>query len=340
MNGLERMLTVLDLGEPDRVPIWELIINEPVIRALAGPMSGEEFASREGLDGFTVFEDMKTFDEIVGLSHRDEWGITWKIEPSGLAYPGGGPIKCPEDLEDYVPPDPDDDHRLVSLERAVKRYGGEMAIVFISHEAFEFSHYLRGMRNLLIDYYRNPSLAKSLARIVTDYKKRMIASAIDLGADIIVTGDDYCNRTGPIMSLDQFKEFVLPYLKETITVAHRRGVPYIKHTDGNIWPIFDLMVDSGIDAIDPLEPVAGMDILRVKEKYGDRLCLMGNIDCGDLLSRGTPIQVRKSVKETIAAAAPGGGYVLASSNSIHPAVKPENYRAMVSAGRAYGSYPL
>jgi uroporphyrinogen decarboxylase len=340
MNGRERMLTAMDLGEPDRVPIWELIINDPVIHAIAGHMSREEFAAREGLDGMTIFEDTKIVEWIDRTTYRDEWGIRWRIEPSGLSYPGGGPIASEDDLDDYSPPDPDDDHRLVTLEKAVKEHGESMAIVFISHEAFEFSHYLHGMKNLLIAYYRNPHLVTRLADIVMNYKIRLIERACDLGADIIVTGDDYCNRTGPIMSLEHFERFVLPYLKMTVDTSHRKGVPHIKHTDGNIWPIFDQMIGAGIDAIDPLEPIAGMDIGEVKERYGDRLCLMGNIDCGDLLSRGTPEEVTVAVRNTIARAAKGGGYVLASSNSIHPAVKPENYVTMVMAGRQYGSYPI
>ena len=201
----------------------------------------------------------------------------------------------------------------------------------------------RGRRVLLrgkIDRVDVADLSDELLGMVIDYKTRLIERACDLGADIIVTGDDYCNRTGPMMSVAHFERFVLPYLKATVDVSHRKGVPHIKHTDGNIWPIFDLMVGAGIDAIDPLEPVAGMDIGEVKERYGDRLCLMGNIDCGDLLSRGTPEQVASAVKTTIARAAKGGGYVLASSNSIHPAVKPENYATMVMAGRHYGLYPL
>jgi uroporphyrinogen decarboxylase len=331
------MLTALDLGEPDRVPIWELIINQPVIKALAGDISMTEFAQREGLDGFTIFEDSRT-EWVDANTYRDEWGINWKVEPSGLAYPGGGPIHTEDDLAEYSPPNPDADHRLLSLEKAVREHGGRMGIVFISHEAFEFSHYLRGMKNLLIDYYRNPRLATRLARMVTDYKERIIERAIEIGADIIVTGDDYCNRTGPIMSVRHFEEFVLPYLRETIRVAHSRGIPYIKHTDGNIWPILEQMVGAGIDAIDPLEPVAGMDIGQVKHLYGDRLCLIGNIDCGQLLSTATRKEVAASVRETISLAAPGGGYILASSNSIHPAVRPDNYQAMVSSGRKYGRY--
>jgi uroporphyrinogen decarboxylase len=196
------------------------------------------------------------------------------------------------------------------------------------------------MKNLLIDYYRNPGLADRLAKMVMGYKRRMIERAIDMGADVILTGDDYCNRTGPIMSVKHFGRFVLPYLSEAAKISRKRDIPFVKHTDGNIWPIFDQMVKAGINAIDPLEPIAGMDIGKVKEIYGDRICLMGNIDCGKLLSSGPRQDVVDSVRETIRVAAPGGGYVLASSNSIHPAVRPENYLAMVKAGRRYGRYPL
>ena len=101
-----------------------------------------------------------------------------------------------------------------------------------------------------------------------------------------------------------------------------------------------MIVDTGIDALDPLEPIADMDIGRVKAEYGDRIAVAGNVDCGELLSRGTVQDTIEAVKETLAKAAVGGGHILASSNSIHPAVNPENYRAMVQAAKRYGTYPL
>jgi len=102
----------------------------------------------------------------------------------------------------------------------------------------------------------------------------------------------------------------------------------------------DDIVNTGLDALDPLEPMAAMDIGKVKEQYGDRIALAGNVDCGELLSRGTAEEVVEAVKETIAKGSPGGGHILASSNSIHPAVKPENYRAMLAAAKEFGQYPL
>jgi len=334
------MMTALRREEPDRVPIWELIVNEPVIKALYGDISYADFVEKESLDGITIFEDFRVQEWIDGNTYLDEWGITWRVESAGIPYAIGHPIKSEADLDRWAPPDPDADYRLDSLEKAVKRFKGEKAIVFLGHDAFEFSHYLRGMDKLLVDYVFNPQFVKRLARMVIDYKKRVMERAIDAGADIALTGDDYAHRKGPIMSPAHFKEFVLPYLQEMVDLAKEKGVPFIKHTDGNLWQIVDLIIDTGIDALDPLEPIAGMDIGQVKELYGDRIALAGNVDCGELLSRCSKEEVVEAVKETLAKAAVGGGHILASSNSIHPAVRPENYKEMVRTGRKYGGYPL
>ena len=357
MNGYERMMTAARRGQPDRVPVWELIINRPVIQALypelftpdrqsryergsqGAFLLQADFVEREDLDGITVFEDgrVEWLDE---RRYRDEWGVTWEVPSTGIPYAVGHPVQDESDLEGYEAPDPEAEHRLRSLEMAVERFKGERAIVFLGHDAFEFSHYLRGMGDLLMDYVLNPGFVTRMARMVMDYKRRVLERAAEVGADILCTGDDYAHNHGPMMSPEHFERFVLPYLQEAVDVAKEKGVPFLKHTDGQLWPILDMIVESGIDVLDPIEPAAGMDIGRVKETYGDRIALAGNVDCGELLSRGTPEEVVEAVKETLAKGAVGGGLILASSNSIHPAVRPENYKAMVQAARKHGQYPL
>lgn len=348
-------MAALGHQEPDRVPIFELIINEPVIKSLHPDLTLEakvergsqgiyeilaEFIEREDLDAITIFEDFRVKKWLDSEHFVDEWNLVWRLGPAGIPYVVEHPIKSERDLDHFQPPDPYADYRLDTLRSAVKRFKGEKAIIFLGHDAFEFSHYLRGMDNLLLDYIVNPELPKRLAEIIMQYKLRVMENAVEVGADILLTGDDYAHRHAPIMSPEHFKEFVLPYLKQAVNLAKRLGVPFVKHTDGNLWPIMDLLVDSGIDALDPLEPIAGMDIGKVKELYGGRITLFGNVDCGELLSRGAPEEVVEAVKETIAKASPGGGHILASSNSIHPAVKPENYRAMLETARRFGQYPL
>jgi uroporphyrinogen decarboxylase len=113
----------------------------------------------------------------------------------------------------------------------------------------------------------------------------------------------------------------------------------MKHSDGNLYPILEDIVNTGISALHPMEPEV-MDIGDVKRRYGDRICIMGNVDCKYVLPYGTEEDVRRDVRRCIDAAAEGGGFILTSSNSLHANVKPENIIIMVDEARRYGKYPL
>ena len=91
------------------------------------------------------------------------------------------------------------------------------------------------------------------------------------------------------------------------------------------------------DGIHPIQPQC-MDIKEVKEYVHGKMAVLGNIDCRDLLVFGSQEEVKEVVKQTIEKTAPGGGYIISSSNSIHPGCKPENYIAMVEASHQYGVY--
>lgn len=349
MRPRDRFLTALRKGEADRVPTWELIIDEPVLSSVLRKevtstvdeklMRICELVEFIDMDGVTWGEDQLMKRE--GDKLVDEWGIVWKPNVSGILYPVKGPLESISNLKTYSPPDPDAPHRLESLGKLIDRFKGERAVVFLGHEVFEFSHYLvGGMENLFKLYYFKPDLALQLAEQISEYKCRVMERAIKLGADAVVCGDDYADDKGPLMSPKLFDKFILPYIKRAVDRVHKLGKFYIKHTDGNLKWILERLLNSGIDALDPIEPAAGMDIAKLKRTYGDRLCLIGNIDCRKLLTDGTPEEVTEVVKETIAKVAPGGGYILASSNSIHSGVKPENFMAMVQAARRYGVYPI
>ena len=101
-----------------------------------------------------------------------------------------------------------------------------------------------------------------------------------------------------------------------------------------------MIVETGVNALHPIDPASGMDIGEVKAQYGDRIAVIGNVDCTEILPHGSREDVIAAVKETIAKASVGGGHILGSSNSIHPGVNSENYRTMVETARAFGAYPL
>jgi uroporphyrinogen decarboxylase len=124
-----------------------------------------------------------------------------------------------------------------------------------------------------------------------------------------------------------------------VDIAHQAGKITIFHSDGDLWPVLDDIISCGFDALHPIEPKA-MDIVKVQAYAQGRLALVGNIDIDFPLGRGTPEDVRAQVRERIAALAPGGGYLLGSSNSIPDWVPVENYAAMLEAAFEYGRYPI
>jgi uroporphyrinogen decarboxylase len=185
-----------------------------------------------------------------------------------------------------------------------------------------------------------PDLVRGLVDLSVQVNVEMAKEVARHGADFVFTGDDYASAERPFMSPRAFREFFEPGLKRVIAGFHEAGLPVIKHTDGQILPLVDMIVDSGIDCLDPIDPIAGMDIAAFKQKYSARIALKGNVDCAHTLTFGTERQVVDETREVIRKAAEGGGLILSSSNSIHSSVKPGNYLAMWNAIRMYGQYPI
>ncbi|MFA5078327.1 MAG: uroporphyrinogen decarboxylase family protein [Dehalococcoidia bacterium] len=360
MNGRERMLTALSLGQPDRVPVWELAFNEesiinvgkqltpdvPPVK-LAHEMTLEEKLEllellyrviRElELDGLT---SIHLFDrKVIDRDHiQDEWGRIFHVDRIGDAVPVKGPVSAPGDLKNLKIVHPHEDEFLMLMASIGKLGKAITQVLFVVGPFRESWSMMGGMENLLYCYKEHPQFVKDLARIATDYILEIIDRGADLGADAIAISSDLAYNQSTLMSPLHYEEYIFPCHQEIVKHIHHRGMKAIKHSDGVMWPIMEYMVEAGFDGIHPIQPQC-MDIGEVKAKYGKRICVMGNIDCTHLLPYGTEEEVEKAVKQTIAVAAPNGGYILSSSNTIHPSCKGENFVAMVRAAHKYGLYP-
>ncbi|GIK74939.1 MAG TPA: hypothetical protein GYA08_07230 [Chloroflexi bacterium] len=157
------------------------------------------------------------------------------------------------------------------------------------------------------------------------------------GLDGFALCADYCFNTGPFLSPRHFAEFITPYLAQ-ITKAYRDlGFYVIKHTDGNIMPIIDQLVSTRPHALHSLDPQAGVDIAEVKRRYGDQLCLIGNVNCA-MLDTGTPEQIAESVRYALRSGMPGGGYIFSTSNCIYTGMPLASYELMLDIWRREGVY--
>jgi len=176
---------------------------------------------------------------------------------------------------------------------------------------------------------------------VKDESKRGIEQALvkaarmkQAGADVVWMGRDYAMNTGPFLSPDMFAEFVTPYLKQVIAGFRELGLYVIKHTDGNINVIIDQIVEAGPHAIHSLDPIANMDIRQVKEEYGDRVALIGNVSHGPLQMKQRK-DVAKSARYCLThGGVEKGGYIYSTSNAVFggelTGINVEEYRYMLS----------
>lgn len=149
---------------------------------------------------------------------------------------------------------------------------------------------------------------------------------------------DYCFNVNPFFAPEQFGELIAPFLKEIIDAYHDMGYYVIKHTDGNIMPILDQMAACGMDAIHSLDPQGGVTIPEVRKIVGDKIALVGNVNCG-LLQTGTDEEcdadVMRSLTEGMAA---GGGYIFSTSNCVYTGLPLKRYERMLELWREHGVY--
>jgi uroporphyrinogen decarboxylase-like protein len=184
----------------------------------------------------------------------------------------------------------------------------------------------------------DPDGVKQEAGDMVDRALARSEAEMDLGVwDGFALCADYCFNDGPFLSPAQFGEFVAPYLARLIQGYRDQGYYAIKHTDGQIMPIIDQLVQCKPHALHSIDPQAGVDIAEVKRLYGKELCLIGNVNCG-LLQNGTDEEVIENARYCLRHGMPGGGYVFGTSNCVYTGMPLERYELINQLWRKEGRY--
>jgi uroporphyrinogen decarboxylase len=340
MNSRERVAAALERRRPDRVPHFEFVTDSLVMNAIRPGADLLDFTDYMDLDAVAIRpgQQKKQLSDS-GDTVQDERGLVLKKSVTQEYFEPVAPvIKDEQDLRRFEFPDPRAPHRLAELQKAIARFCGKRAIIVFLRDGWSEARDLHGYVETLVDLADRPKLIRNIIEKAVDYYSELGRLAAELGADIGFSGDDIAGKNGPLMSPSHFREILAPAMKRLYKNWHDCGLYVIKHTDGNIEPILEDLIDTGLDCLNPIDPSAGMSLAKVKQRYGSRICIMGNVDCAGSLVSGTEEDVVTEVRACLDAAADGGGYILSSSNSIHRDVKPENYVAMVSAVKQYGRY--
>jgi len=355
--NFDRLLKVLWSEEPDRVPFYEHLVDVEVIQA----MMNEPIPNLVELRASKVDQVKKRFVRILAKFYK---GLGYDYVPIELPLSlprtnirkgrdtatlsrgirtwvdeNRGTIEKWEDFESYSWPDPEYAVDYSLLEKMCKVLPEDMKIVSgVGGGVLEHVVWIMGLRPFSIALYRDPRLIRKMfdkiGSIIAKVDQRIVEME-NVGA--LKMGDDMGYKTGTMISSERLRKYVFPWQKRCVDIAHKHGKPFILHSCGNLRSIMeDLINYVGIDAWHSFQDNI-MPVTEAKEKYGDRVAILGGVDV-DKLSRLPVNKLKEYTCRILEKCMPGGGYAIGSGNSITNYVKIENYKAMLNVGIKYGRY--
>ncbi len=180
-----------------------------------------------------------------------------------------------------------------------------------------------------------PDVAREHFALATDRARLSIGKYVSLGVDMIGIGGDFAGNS-PLISPESYRAFIVPELRKLSDMIHSAGLLAVNASDGNLWSVIDdFLVGAGVDGYLEIDLHAGMDLKRLKDRYGARITFLGNMDCGNTLSFASPEQIREAAVRCLEEGMGDGGHVFTASNAITDSVPIGNYFAMVNAYRSY-----
>ncbi len=338
MTSRERVLTALQGKEPDRIPYCELAIDRALAQQLMGWGEPASQASNLEANAYTVEEAkaLAAFLHLDNISYVLRAPVYAKKHAGqdGRLFYGEGLITSEAELGLLQLPDPHDDALYAEAEQFA-RQKGDYAAWFVTRIGIFPTMLSLGTEKFCLALYDNRPFIETILDRYCDWIAVVAERVCRLDFDVFASTDDMAFNTAPFFSPAVFRDLVLPRYRR---VAEKITLPWIIHSDGNLLPFLDDLAGLGIAGLHPIEKGA-MDIRDMKRTYGDRLCLLGNVDL-NLLGMGSPEAVDREVHELIRDIGPGGGYIVTSGNSLAGYLRPENVLALARAVQKYGRYPL
>jgi hypothetical protein len=307
----------------DTVPVWEIEFH------LFNKASARRFIICEEYSALTAAEKDKALHDnaeimcevaadlgMAALTNIDPY---WEVVPGVPA-----PFWLPEE----------DSYRFLPLLK--KQAGDEIFII-------QWCHAMIGMpgpgdyEEFAYKLFDSPEEIDTLARQRYERGMEIARAARDAGTDGLCAACDIADNHGPYFTDEQMQRYFLPYLDRWAREVHRLGMKTILHSDGNLAPVIESLAGTELDALQAIDPVAGMDIVETKRRVEGRLCVCGNVDL-KILASGPPDAIRDAVAQICLGCKTDGGFVLGATNAVFQDIPLDHYRAMLDAGREFGSY--
>ena len=360
MNSRERVAITMRNGIPDRVPIIPQICHPHAIKALGMDFRETiieciknpdlinkldlDCARMYDVDGLRIWLTPDPIKDLVD-DGKNVWQINDKTgEKIGrVDFSGGGwvlplkeepvfrTIEDVEKLEVVAAEELLKTDKFRSLEKVTQEARADFSTIGYP-QAFTFEHvtFMRGKQQALMDIMEQPDFVKEIIKKATEISIQQSIALIKAGIDILYLGETFGGLIGPRL----FEEFCVPALKQFTKALKKYNAPIYLHTCGNSTALFELMADSGVDCIEPLDPLGGVSVADAKKRVGHRVALMGGVST-ILLANGSLEEVVTDCNRCLKEGAPGGGYILATGDMLPTETSKEKVEIMVDMAKNY-----
>jgi Uroporphyrinogen decarboxylase (URO-D) len=352
MKARERVQAALNHEAPDRCPL-QISFTPEFANRLRADMHIHDLQAHNPHGGGNTYELERALGEDLLLTsvgwansyylddkaYVDEWGVGWDVQPYETPFGTGHytemvshPLAADEAISGYAAPDPNRPELYADAAQAVRDFKDEYWIVGVTVTTIlETAWALRGLEQMLLDLVVNPDLANDLLDIPYRYHLTAAKKLVELGVDMIWTGDDIGAQQEMMISPRMWRTYLKPrmatFIAELKAINPDLKVAY--HSDGNIKRIIPELIEIGLDVLNPIQP-ASMDPRQIKKEFGDKLCFWGTVDEQKTLPFGTPAEVTAEVRQRLQTIGRDGGLIMAPTHHVQLDTPLENFWAMVN----------
>lgn len=326
MTKREVIRLVLDGKKPPYVP-WSFSFTvearEKLIKHLgSGDLEGLLHNHLLGLGNTIGF-----FEDLGENRFRDVFGVVWDRSVDKDIGNVEKPALHDANFAGYQFPNPADDRFFADIPEKIEKYRDLFRVYSIGFSLYERAWTLRGMENLMLDFFDNPSFVHELLHAIADYNIAQVNKALEYDIDAVYFGDDWGQQHGLQMGPDLWHEFIFPEIKRMYKTVRDAGKYVFIHSCGDVDELFDDLIDIGLNCFNPFQPEV-MDVYTLVPQYRGRLAFHGGLSTQRILPYGTPDDVRSETRKLISLGR-DGSYILSPAHAVEGDVPLENMMAFI-----------